>query len=306
VSTVRSFAELRERVALKPPRVVAVAGPEGEPTLRSVEAACAAGIARCILVGDAGRTLQRLEALGIGDDGCEVVHARDEAAAARLAVRLVRAGAADILMKGSLRTSTLMQAALDRSAGLRSGRLLSDVFLFPFHSRGRERLVGITDGGVTPHPTLEQKAQILANAVELFHGLGVRRPRVAVLSAVEAATPTFPASEDALALQRMWEEGAFAACEVGGPLAMDLALSTKAARLKGLASPVAGKADVLLFPTLEAANITAKAIEYVVPVEPAHAVVGGSAPILIPSRSESAEARLNGIALGCWLAKGNA
>jgi phosphate butyryltransferase len=129
----------------------------------------------------------------------------------------------------------------------------------------------------------------------------VPNPRVAILSAVETPTPTFPASEDAAQLQGMWERGEFKDCIVGGPLAMDLALSEVASALKGVESPVAGAADVLLFPTLEAANIAAKAIEYVVPIEPAHVVVGGSAPVLIPSRSESAEARLNGIALGCWL-----
>jgi phosphotransacetylase len=304
MSPIRSLEELRERAATGPMRVVAVAGPEGAPTLRSVGAAFEAGLARALLVGDAEATAGRLKALRIDADGCEIIDARDDADAARIAVRLVRAGAADILMKGTLKTSELMHAVLDRSAGLRSGRLLSDVFLFPHSARGRQRLVGITDGGVTPFPTLEQKAQILANAVSLFHAIGVRRPRVALLSAVESPSPAFPASEDALSLQRMWEGGAFGACEVGGPMAMDLALSAEAARLKGYESTVAGKADVLVLPTLEAANIAAKAIEYAVPLEPAHVVVGGAAPILIPSRSESARARLNGIALGCWLCGG--
>jgi phosphate butyryltransferase len=298
---IRSLAELRARAAAGVIRTVAVADPTGEPTLRAVEAARREGIARSILVGDEARIRDRLRDCDIGADGFRFVHSPEPAEVARIAVRLVRAGAADVLMKGSVKTSTLMHEALDRESGLRRGRVLSDVFLFPFAGMGEERLVGITDGGVTPVPTVDQKAQIILNAVWLFHRLGVERPGVAVLSAVEVPSPMFPASEEAEELQQMWEGGTFPDCVVSGPLAMDLALSSEAARLKGVDSPVAGRADVLLFPTLEAANIAAKAVEYTVPLDPAHVVVGGSAPILIPSRSESAEARLNGIALGCWL-----
>lgn len=298
---IRSLPELRTLAAGGVTRTIVVADATGEPTLRAVAAAQRLEIARAVLVGHESRTRKRLRECGIAAAGFEFVHAEAEADIARLAVRLVRSGGADLLMKGSLKTSALMHAALDRTAGLRTGRVLSDVFLFPFDTTGGPRLVGITDGGVTPNPTLDQKSQILVNAVGLFRRLGVARPRVAILSAVEVASPRFPASEDAAELQRMWERGEFEECVVGGPLALDLALSPEAARLKGVESPVEGAADVLLFPTLEAANIAAKAIEYVVPVEPAHVVVGGSAPVLIPSRSESAEARLNGIALGCWL-----
>jgi phosphate butyryltransferase len=298
---IRSLPDLRAAAAGARTCTVAVADPTGAPTLQAVEAARQMGIARSVLVGDHGRIREGLGRCGIAADGFDIVHAADEAEVARLAVRLVRTGGADVLMKGSLKTPVLMHAALDRDGGLREGRILSDVFLFPFGHGGGERLVGITDGGVTPLPTLDQKAQILSNAVGLFQLLGVRQPRVAILSAVETPSPTFPASEDAAELQRMWEDGQFEGCLVAGPLAMDLALSEEAARLKGFESPVAGVADVLLFPSLEAANIAAKTVEYVAPVEPAHVVVGGRAPILIPSRSESTEARLNGIALGCWL-----
>ncbi len=298
---IRSLSELRARAAEEGTRTLAIADPTGEPTLRAADEARRAGIARSVLVGDEARVRERLDRLGIGVGDFEFVAARDEDETAHLAVRLVRCGAADVLVKGALTTSVLMRAALDREDGLRSGRILSDVFLFPFGPPDDSRLVGITDGGVTPRPTLDQKAQILVNGVRMFRALGLARPRVAILSAVEKAAPAFPASEDAQSLQRMWEAGEFADCIVGGPLAMDLALSAEAARLKGVDSPVAGAADLLVFPSLEAANIAAKAIEYTVPVEPAHAVVGGSAPILIPSRAETAEARLNAIALGCWL-----
>ncbi|NNK49086.1 MAG: phosphate butyryltransferase [Gemmatimonadetes bacterium] len=298
---IRSLPELKARAAEGGMRTIAIADATGEPTLRAVAEAHRSGIARSVLVGDEARTRARLLDCDLSPDRFEFVNARAEADICRLAVRLVRSEAADVLMKGSVKTAALMHAALDRAAGLRTRRVLSDVFLFPFGPAGEQRLVGITDGGMTPEPTLDQKAQILVNAVRLFHRLGVALPRVAILSAVETPTPTFPASEDGAELQRMWERGEFEDCVVGGPLAMDLALSEVASALKGVESPVGGAADILLFPTLEAANIAAKAIEYVVPIEPAHVVVGGSAPILIPSRSESAEARMNGIALGCWL-----
>lgn len=298
---IRTLTDLRSPAAGDGLRTVAVADPTGEPSLRALAAARDLGIACSVLVGDESRIRERLRECEIAPNGFEIVHAADDEETARVAVALVRSGAADVLMKGFLKTSVLMRAALDRNDGLRAGRILSDVFLFPFTAIGDGRLIGITDGGVTPQPTLDQKVQILENAVRTFHRLGAAQPRVAVLSAVETESAAFPASEDAAELQRMWLAGRFPDCVVGGPLAMDLALSAEAARLKGVDSAVAGNADVLLFPSLEAANIAAKAVEYVVPLEPAHVVVGGSAPILIPSRSESAEARLNGIALGCWM-----
>jgi len=282
---------------------VAVADPAGEAALRAVAQAASLGLADAILVGEATTIRERLDALGLGAETFRIEDVPAERAAAA-AVALVRTGEAQILMKGMLSSSSLMQAVLDREQGLRTGRLLSDVFLFDFGSGEQRRLVGITDGGVNPAPDLEKKAGILQNAVDVFHRLGVVEPRVAILSAIETPKPEFPASQDAVALVRRWQDGQFPDCTVDGPLAMDLALSEGAARMKGVTSPVAGRADVLLFPGLEAANITAKAVEYTVPLEPAHVVVGASAPVLIPSRSESTEARLNAIALGGLMVDG--
>ena len=296
-----SLEELRHLVVGEETRRVAVADASGEPTLRAVCAADDAGLARSILVGEAGVIRARLVEIGEEPDRFEILDRPTPEDSARVAVRLVRSGAADVLMKGALQTSTLLHAVLDRDAGLRSDRLLSDVFLFPY-GKETSRLVGITDGGVNPLPDVDQKARILVNAVRTFHALGCETPRVAVLSAVETPSELFPASLEAVELVELWRRGGFPDCVVDGPMALDLALSEEAAALKGVESDVAGRADILLFPGAEAANITAKAIEYTVPVEPAHVVVGGAAPILIPSRSESAEARLNAMALGCWMA----
>ena len=158
--------------------------------------------------------------------------------------------------------------------------------------------MGITDGGINLAPDLSAKGQILQNALEVFRALGYDRPRVAVLSAVEKVNANLPSTVDAAELARQGKEGRFGPCEVAGPLAMDLAVSAESARRKGVESPVAGRADILLFPNIEAANITAKAIQYMVPFEPGHVVVGAAAPVLIPSRAESAQAKVNAVAVG--------
>jgi phosphate butyryltransferase len=236
-------------------------------------------------------------------DGLEIVHRPGEREAATEAVGLVRRGRADILLKGAVSTPVLLHAVLDRETGLRTGGLLSDVFVIGFRVGAADRLIGLTDGGVNPAPDPREKKSILSNAVGVFHALGVREPRVAVLSATEKPTPRLRGSLDAARLADLLEEDAIEGCVVDGPLAMDLALSTEAASMKGIDSPVAGRADILLFPTLEAANITAKAIQYWTAQDPGHVVVGASAPVLIPSRAESARARLNAIALGSLLAE---
>jgi len=299
---IRTLRELREKASNLPRRTIAVADAAADLTLQAVAEAQRLGWAEAILVGDESAIRRRLEAMELAPDGLRFVHRPGERVAAETAVALVRAGDADLLLKGAVSTPELIRAVLDRESGLRTGRLLSDVFLIEYAGPGPARLVGITDGGITPVPDLEQKEAILRNAVHVFHSLGVDEPLVAVLSGTEKPTPKLPGSVDAARLAAMHEAGAFRQCVVDGPLAMDLALSAEAAALKGIESPVAGRADILLFPTLEAANITAKAIQYWTLQDPGHVVVGASAPVLIPSRAESARARLNAIALGLLLA----
>jgi phosphate butyryltransferase len=213
-------------------------------------------------------------------------------------VELVREGQGHILMKGKVTTGDLLKAVLHRDHGLRTGRLLSDVFLFDWPLPGDSRLMGITDGGINLAPDVAAKAQILANALEVFRVLGYEEPKAAVLSAIEKVNENLPSTLDGQELAKMASEGAFGRCQVDGPLAMDLAVSAEAASRKGVSSPVAGKADILLFPSIEAANITAKALQYLVPFEPGHVVMGARAPVLIPSRAESAQAKVNSVAVG--------
>ena len=300
---IRSLHELRQHASRLSPKTIAVAAAAADHTLRAVGEARRRGWADAVLVGDEAVIRSRLESLELEPDGLEFVHRPGEREAAAAAVALVRAGEADILLKGAVSTADLIHAVLDRGTGLRTGRLLSDVFVIDYTGRGPSQLVGITDGGINPTPDVQQKEAILRNAVHVFHALGVEEPRVAVLSGTERPTPKLQGSMDAARLTELYEAGDIRECVVDGPLAMDLALSAEAAALKGIVSPVAGRADILLFPTLEAANITAKAIQYWTSQDPGHVVVGAAAPVLIPSRAESARARLNAIALGSLLAE---
>jgi len=300
---IRSLHELREHASRLSPKTIAVAAAATEHALLAVGEARRRGWAEAILVGDEEVIRSRLESLELEPDGLDIVHRPGDMEAAAAAVKLVRDGEADMLLKGAVSTATLIQAVLDRDTGLRTGRLLSDVFLIEYAGGGTGRLVGITDGGVNPTPDVRQKEAILGNAVHVFHALGVEEPRVAVLSGTEKPTTRLQGSMDALRLVELHVAGQIRECVVDGPLALDLALSAEAAMLKGVESPVAGRADILLFPTLEAANITAKAIQYWTSQDPGHVVVGATVPVLIPSRAESAGACLNAIALGSLIAE---
>ena len=224
--------------------------------------------------------------------------AEDTIAAARTAVRMARDGEVDLLLKGHLRTDELLRAALDKQSGLRTGRLLSDVLLYEDTLAGVRRLVGITDGGINVAPTLDEKIQIIHNAVAVLRAVGIERPKIAVMSATEAVSESVPSTLDAKRLTEMAAGGEFGNCEVFGPLALDNALLESAAKAKGISSRVAGHADCMVVPNIEAGNLLGKAVKYFGGSPCAHVVVGAKAPILIPSRVESADDKLNSIALG--------
>lgn len=288
------------------PRRVAVAAAESETALGAAALARRQRIADPVLVGDPRAIAETLRVLGEDPSLFQIVAAPDDAAAARRAVALVRSGDAAVLMKGRLPTAELLRAILDRKAGLRAGRLLSDVVVADHPLSPTPRLLGITDGGVNVAPTLAQKREILINAVSVFHRLGHERPRVACLCAVETVTGAMPHTVDAEALAEQNARGEIPGCVVSGPLALDNALSLEAARAKGIDHPVAGRADVILVPTIEAGNALAKAFTYLAHQHIAHVIVGAVAPVLIPSRVERPEDKLTSIALGVLLAGGPA
>ena len=293
-----TLARLLEEARTVGPLPVVVAGAENDTALTAVAHARRKRIAEVVLVGGGRGIRARLASLGEDPAPYRIVEAASDAEAARTAVALVRAGEGAVLMKGRIRTGDLLHAVLDRATGLREGRLLSDVLVAEHPLSEEARLVGVTDGGVNVAPSLAQKREILANAVALFRRLGHPRPKVACLCAVETVTPAMPHTLEAQALAEANAAGEIPGCVVSGPLALDNALSVDAARAKGIDHPVAGRADLLLVPTIEAGNSLGKAFTYLAKKPVAHVIVGARAPVLIPSRVERAEDKLCSIALG--------
>ena len=293
-----SLADLTRKARSLPTRIVVIAAAQDDVALEAAAVAEEEGLARCILVGDQHRIEAVLWDLGRDPQGFQIIDRQELHESVETAVRLVREGQGHILMKGKVTSADLLKEALHKERGLRTGRLLSDVFLFESPLPGDARLIGITDGGINLAPDLDTKAQILTNALDVFSALGYEKPKVAILSAIEMVNPELPSTVDAAELTRRAKEGAFGNCEVAGPLAMDLAVSKESAEKKGVETPVAGAADVLLFPSIEAANIAAKTVQYLAGAEVGHVVVGAAVPILIPSRSESVQAKKNAVALG--------
>jgi phosphate butyryltransferase len=204
----------------------------------------------------------------------------------------------DVLLKGHLRTDELLKAVINKETGLRTGRLLSDILLYEDTLAGYRRLVAITDGGLSFAPNLEQKKQIIQNAIEVLHSIGFKRPKFAVMSATELVSPNFQSTVDAEALTKMCADGDFGDAIVFGPVALDCALLPSAAQAKGIKFAGAGTADCLVVPTIEAGNMLGKATKYLGGSQNAHVVVGAKVPVLIPSRVESADDKINAIALG--------
>jgi phosphate butyryltransferase len=301
---IQDFKQLMEAAQERGPVRVALAVSQDEAALSALSDAKRTGLAVARLFGDRDKTTSILESQGRAPtDFLDLRHHQHELSATEAAILSVKSGQSDILLKGKVRTPTFLHAVLDATAGLRTERLLSDVFLFEYGKAKYRRLIMITDGGVIPAPDLAQKADIIRNAVEAANGLGNGCPKVAVLSAVETVEPKLSSTIDAAVLCQMNRRDQIPGCVVDGPLALDNAISQKAADVKGLKSEVAGEADILVCPNIEAANLLAKATTYFAEFRLAHVIVGATAPILIPSRADSSDAKLLSIALGAILMK---
>jgi phosphate butyryltransferase len=298
---ITNFDELRRRAQPLGPKRVAVVAADDEVALTAAAGALHLGIAVPVLIGDEVKIRIKAEALGLYHliARAEFVSANHPAT---VATHIARDGDVDLLLKGHLRTDELLRAVLDKQAGLRTGRLLSDVLLYEDRLGGELRLVGISDGGLNVLPNLEQKKQIVQNAIEVMRCLGLERPRIAIMSATEAVSESVPSSVDARKLTEMGEAGQFGDAEVFGPLALDCALLQSAAQAKGIEHPVAGHADCMVVPNIEAGNLLGKSVKYLGGSQCAHVVVGARLPILIPSRVESVDDKVNAIALGVLFA----
>lgn len=311
VSAIRSFEVLRSAARALGAKRVAIVCAEDDVALTAAADALRWGIVIPQLVGDEAKIRAKAEALGLGEllEAAQFVNAVTPADAARTACAMAAAGDSDILLKGHLRTDELLREVLGRESGLRTGRLLSDVLLYEDELSGWRRLVGVTDGGLNVLPTREQKRQIVLNAIDVMQCIGVTCPHIALMSATEAVTETIASTVDAAALAEMGARGEFGGALVFGPLALDNALLLSAAEAKGITNPVAGRADCLVVPNIEAGNLLGKAVKYLHCVQGgpsqsggyaqcAHVVVGARVPVLIPSRVESPDDKVNSMALG--------
>jgi len=301
---ITSMDELLQAAQKSEPARVAVAVAEDDAALSAAVSAASLEIADPLLFGDEKKINALLDEMEGGRSrSFEICPAASEATAAALAVEAVRSGQATILLKGKIKTAHLLKAVLDAEKGLRGDRSLSDVFLFENSHRTEHRLMIVTDGGVILKPDLKQKIEIIENAVLVLQALGVASPNVALLSAVETVNPSIPSTLEAAVITKMNQRGQIKGCTIDGPLALDNAVSLAAAKTKEIHSPVAGLADILVCPDIESANMLAKSTTYFAHFRLAHVIVGAKAPVLIPSRADSADSKLLSVALGKLVGK---
>lgn len=300
LAAIRGFEELRHSAQAFGPKRLGVVVADDDVALMAAAAAAELRLAFPVLIGDEAKIRLKIRELNLMSklQGAIFLGAANATEAAATAARMASDGVLDILLKGHLRTDELLRAILNKEAGLRTGRLLSDVMLYEDTLSGSSRLVGVTDGGLNVAPNLEQKKQILLNALDVMRALRIEWPKVAIMSASEAVTEAMPSTIDALTLTEMGKLGAFGDAEVYGPLALDNALLESAAKAKGITSPVAGHADCMVVPNIESGNLLGKAVKYLGGSQCAHVVLGAKVPVLIPSRVESVDDKINSVALG--------
>lgn len=277
------------------PLPMAVAGAGHPLVMDSARRAAEAGFIEPVLVGDAGEIKAIASDIGWDISAFRVVPGESEVQAAETAAALARDGEVAALMKGHVHTDALMRAVLNRSAGLRTDRRVSHVFHMTIP--GRDRVIHITDAAVNVHPGVTEKLDIVLNAVELAQHLGMAEPRVAMLSGAETVNPAMPSSVEADEIVRLANNGAVTGAIVDGPFGFDNAVSPEAAKIKDIDSPVAGRADILIVPNLEAGNFLFKQMVYFMSATAAGIVMGARVPVVLTSRADPPEARLAAAAI---------
>lgn len=296
----RSFNDVIKYAKERGPKIISVACSQDKEVLIAVDMAKKEGIANAILVGDIEKTKEIAKELNIDLDGYELIDEKDLAQASLKAVSLVSEGKADMVMKGLVDTSIILKAVLNKEVGLRTGNILSHVAVFDV--KGYDRLFFITDAAMNLSPDLQGKKQIIENACVVAHALDIENPKVAAICAKEKVNPKMQDTVDAKDLEEMCANGDIKGCIVGGPFALDNAVSEEAAKHKGMSHPIAGKADILLAPDIEAGNILYKSLVFFSEAKNAGVIVGAKAPIILTSRADSEETKLNSIALGVLMA----
>ncbi|WP_287881449.1 phosphate acetyltransferase [Aquitalea sp.] len=296
----KAFDDILQQATALGPLPMAVAHPCSREALLGAVEAADHGIATPILIGPRSKLVKLAEELDVDISRFELIDTPHSHASAEQAVSLVREGYADILMKGSLHTDEFMSEVLARNTGIRTDRRISHVFIMKVESY--PRYLFITDAAISIEPDLMTKRDICQNAIDLTHALGIARPKVAILAAVETINPAMRATLDAAALCKMAERGQIKGAILDGPLAFDNAISHEAADTKGIVSEVAGDPDILLVPDLESGNMLAKQLTYLAAAASAGIVMGARVPIVLTSRAEDATGRLASAAVANVLA----
>ena len=302
IEMAKTYDDLLAKVAACPVKKVAVACAQDDAVLEAVKAAKERNIADAILVGDEQKIKTIADVLKMDVKDFEIIDVKDTYEAALTAVKLVHDGKADMYMKGLIDTKSFLKSVLDKEVGLRTDKTLSHVCVFDIE--GIDRLLFLSDVAFIPYPDLETKANIIRNTVEIAQACGVDNPKVAPLAAVEVVNPKMPCTVEAEELTKMNEAGDIKDCIVDGPLSLDLAIEPQAAFHKGTTDrKIVGDADILLFPDIQAGNITYKSLVHTAPCKNGNILTGTKAPVILTSRSDEFEAKVNSIALGAVVAE---
>ncbi|MTI49485.1 MAG: bifunctional enoyl-CoA hydratase/phosphate acetyltransferase [Firmicutes bacterium] len=298
---IKSLNELLEKAQKQTTRKLVVAACQDEEVLKAVVEAAEMKIIEPILVGDIAKTEEIAKQINVNINEYEKIEATELVEAAEISVKYVSSGKADFIMKGLIDTSILLKQVLNKDYGLRTDSLLSHVMVYEVPTY--HKLVYLTDGGMNLAPSLDDKVKIAKNAAKVVKSLGNDKVKIAVLAAKEKVNPKMPATVEADKIKQMCEAGEFEeGVIIDGPLALDLAVSREAAETKGFESEVAGDADILLVPNIETGNGIGKSLTYFANAESAGIIMGAKAPVVLVSRADTHEAKLNSIALGSLIA----
>lgn len=298
---IKNFNALKNMALSKRGVRVVIAGGHDSEALKAADMAVSEGVAEVILVADRDKLLSTAEEIKVDISKFEVLYASDESEMAEKAVKLVKDGRAHAIMKGLVKTAIFLKAILNKEWGIKRSRLLSHVAIFEIPNY--PKLIFLTDGGMVPYPTLDEKVQILQNALWVTSRLGYEKPKIAVLAAVETVNPKMQATIDAAALTVMsWRKQIDAI--VDGPLALDNVLSRTAAEHKGIESPVIEDADIFLVPDIEAGNLLGKSFTYAAKGKMAGIVVGATVPVIVPSRADTYESKYFSLLAGIAMKEG--
>lgn len=297
----KNFDDLFTKLKEVEKKKLSVAVAQDKPVLEALKEATKRGIVDAVLVGDELEIKNIAAEIDLDLDNFEIVNEPNTKKAALEAVRLVSSGKADMLMKGLVDTATFLRSVLNKEVGLRTGKLMSHVAVFDIE--GYDRLLMLTDAAFNTYPDLKAKVQIVNNSVKVANACGINNPKVAAVCAVEVVNQDMQATIDAALLAKMSDRGQIKNCIVDGPFALDNAISTEAAEHKGVSGEVAGKADIVLLPNIETANVMYKTLTMLSKTRNGGLLVGTSAPVILTSRADSFEVKVNSIALAALVAQ---